>query len=135
MEQLEVYSGFPELFGGASPESKKREYNWVEFKWIDMLLIHHAEKIARGKVPQNGCLWVIFRQDSIAVKIKKARFGERPSPCDFHEMAVLIRLDAWDLRHGATGIIKRAHRLSKRAIFPHEFLQRSERILEISDTS
>jgi hypothetical protein len=129
MKQLEVYSGFPELFGGTTPESKKGEYNWVEFKWIDELLIHHAEKIARVKVPENGCLWIVFRQDSISLKIKKARYGERPNPCDFNELAVLVRLDAWDLRHRALGIIKKARRLSKRTIYPSEYLLHSGRAI------
>jgi hypothetical protein len=129
MKQLEVYSGFPELFGGASPESKKGEYNWVEFNWIAELLIQHAEKIARARVPENGCLWAIFRQDSISVKIKKARYGERPNPCDFHELAILIRLDAWDLRRGALGIIKKARRLSKRAVYPSEYFPHSGRVI------
>lgn len=126
---MEQYSGFPELFDGTTPESKKGEHNWITFNWIAELLIQHADKIASAKVPENGCLWVVFRQDSIAVKIKKARYGEHPRPCDFHELAVLIRLDAWDLRHGTLGIIKKARRLSKRAIFPHNFLPNAERVM------
>jgi len=129
MEQLEVYSGFPELFGGITPESKKEEYNWVEFNWLAELLIRHAEKIARVKAPKNGCLWAILRQDSLAIKIKKPRYGERPNARDFHELAVIIRLDAHDLRHGAKGVILKAWRLSKRAIYPNEYLPRVERVI------
>jgi len=76
---IQLYTGFPELYGGITPDSKEG-HNWVEFDPWAHLLVRHATKIARSRVPENGCLWAIFRQDSIAVKIKKAQYGERPSP-------------------------------------------------------
>ncbi len=104
-------------------------FEWICIDSRALQIMSEAERIARHTVPENGCLWVVQNDLTGSLRVVKAKFGEKPSPCKFSEYDTIIRVDAWDLRHGSEGLRKKAHRLTKRLIYTKDLIPRYQRIL------